>query len=144
MSVGSHLRTYLLTISDIEALVSTKIFPQRWPEGVAFPCIVYQETGGERVRSLSGSSGLAQTSFQLDCMAVAGEGGYDTAKAIADALRNCLECYQGPMGDLHVQGVFCQPDSDSIAQPTAGHEDAVQSVTVNIGLWYTEAIPANV
>ncbi len=141
MSIGAELVIYLQSKSAITDLVdATDIRPQRTTQGVPTDTdrIVYYVSGGEHVRSLTGSSGLANANIDLHCQSV----NYDRANAIAEALRNELECFQGTLGSTTVQGVFVDQVQESCSEPMPGGNDTVMhDVALPISVWYEEAIP---
>ncbi len=57
----------LSTTAAITALVSTRIFPAFIPQAAtAFPALVYEKTGGSRINSLSGYTGLQNPIIEIN------------------------------------------------------------------------------
>ncbi len=140
MSIRADLLTYLATKTSVTTLVSARIYSQQAPEGASLPRVVFTELGGERTGSLSGANEQIKTSFALECQATSGAG----SVAVADALANVLDYFQGTMGSSTVQGVFVTNAGDSIEPPTAANEEAIHSTTLNIDVWYEKAVPSYV
>jgi hypothetical protein len=138
MSIRADLRTYLLTKASVTALIGTRIYPQEAKQGVAYPRIIYRETGGDRTNSLSGANEQVKTSFELTCQSEDG----DEAKAIADALENVLDCFQGTMNGTTVQGMFTTNSGDILDEPVAGNEKSIKESIVNVDLWFEKAVPS--
>ncbi len=60
----------LSTTAAITALVSTRIFPAFIPQAAtAFPALVYEKTGGSRINSLSGYTGLQNPIIEINIYA---------------------------------------------------------------------------
>lgn len=137
MSIRADLRSYLLSKSSITTLVGSRIYPQEAPQGAVYPRIIYQETGGERDRTLDGANRLTKTSFDLTAQSQDG----DNAKAISDALANVLDVYQGQMARTTVQGVFVTANSDNLIPPDGADEKSVKESSISIDLWYESAVP---
>ncbi len=140
MSIGTDLRTYLLTKTSITNLVASRIYPLEVPEGAAYPRIVYTENGGQRTGSFDGANPQVNTSFSLLCQSISG----DNVRAIRDALENVLDYFSGTMDSTTVQGVFVTRDPDGLIPPVAANEDSVKEATVNIDLWYESPVPTYV
>lgn len=140
MNITAELRTYLLTKSSITDRINQRIFPGTKPQGETRDCIIVQELGGERTRSMNGANEQTQTSFNLECHSQS----YDRAREIAEALANVLECFSGTMGEATVQGVFCDPPNDGYLPPDAAGETLVHTISVPITLWYEAEVPSYV
>ncbi len=139
MSIGTDLRTYLLTKTSVTALIGTAIYPGEAKEGYAFPRVLYIENGGQRTNSFDGASEQVQTSFTLLCQSEDS----DEAKSIRDALENVLDCFNNSTMDATtVQGVFSVRNPDGIIPPTAGNENSVYESSITIDLWYESTVPS--
>jgi hypothetical protein len=86
---GSILRVYPL------------IIPQKQPAKDQMPCIVYTISGEQRQKNYCGTSPLVQLMFSLDYYATTAL----KARELANAVRNVLVDYRGPMGEFLVSDV---------------------------------------
>jgi hypothetical protein len=145
MSLGGALRTYLLTKTSVTNLVASRIYPQVVPQkkeasDVAYPAIAYTRLGGDRTRSLGGANGQVMSSVQFSCFSY----DYDTSEAVAEALRNVLECFQGTFDTTTVQGVFVEPPNDLDIPNQAADGLTIHQVMVSADIWFEEAVPTYV
>lgn len=91
------LKSYLAGYSGLSALISTRVYHMRIPQGATLPCLTYQRvsTPREITHDISGSSGaLAHPRFQFDAWAAT----YASAKAITDQVRAALHGKKGSIG----------------------------------------------
>lgn len=100
------LRAFLLADASIAAVVGTRIYPIKIPQGVAAASLVYTKVSARPDHHMSGASGLARPRLQLDAWAPTA----DAALWLADLVRERLDGYSGTMGSggaaVTVQGVF--------------------------------------
>ncbi len=68
--IENEVYKVLSTTVAITALVSTRIFPAFTPQAAnAFPVLVYEKTGGSRINSLSGYTGLQNPIIEINIYA---------------------------------------------------------------------------
>lgn len=104
----------LQNTAGITALVSTRTYNTRIPEGATLPCITIQRISTPRVHThdSSGLTGTAHPRFQVDAWATT----QASAKAINDAIIAVLNGFRGTFGTgastVTVQGALV--DSEDI------------------------------
>ena len=86
MTMESDLRTFVIADGDVAALVGTRMFPQRIPQGQAMPAIRYNHIATTSDIHLGGVMGAARTTMQIDCYAETYEGSTDLAEKVRVAL----------------------------------------------------------
>ncbi len=117
------LKAFLLADSAIGGIVDatmslqsggSRIFPNRLPQGIVKPSIVYTLISDAGDYHMQGASGLAHPRYQIDAWAQT----VDLAASLALAIKNAIDGYRGTMGSgdalVNVQGVF---------RDSAGRED---------------------
>lgn len=97
--VGTNLYTFLSAQASITALVSTRIYPVKLPQGVTFPCLSYQLISEPRDYTLDKVS-VPNATVQFDCWGKT----YLEANQLGDALVNVLDAYTGVVGSLTFLG----------------------------------------
>lgn len=115
-NVRAALRQYLLADAPIAAIVGTRVYPSRMPQGEVRTSIVYTRVSEVGDHHLSGPSGLTRTRVQIDSWAQT----IDAAVALADAVKECLDGFRGsvqwdensPGNAVTVQGVFFDGSRD--------------------------------
>jgi hypothetical protein len=135
MSFESGLYTLLTSDATIGPIVGTRVYPILMGEGSALPAIVYTLTSGDCLSTLDGPAGLFQGHLEISCHAggPAAQGFID-ACALAKAVKELLDCYQGTLTDgTVVQGMFCIDVRD-------GFDDALRTHhrDVDFSFWLTE------
>lgn len=100
------LRAYLLADSGVAAVVATRIYPIKIPQGVNQSSIVYSRISGRGDYHMGGPSGLAMPHYQIDAWAPKA----DDATALANLIKDRIDGFRGVMGTgpaaVTVQGVF--------------------------------------
>ena len=66
-AVCSGLRTYLLTISGVTDLVSTRIRPDALAQNETFPAVVLSETRSDHMHTISASAGGVEALVEVAC-----------------------------------------------------------------------------
>lgn len=99
MSIETDLYTALSGAAGVTSLVSTRIYPNRRPEGATKPAIEYSTIIGTRDSTLSGSGDPDHKMIQISCHADT----YASAKSVAQAVYAALEGngYQESEVDLY-------------------------------------------
>lgn len=91
------LVSYLSTYAGLVALISTRVYPVRIPQGATLPCLTFQRISTPRIltHQTSGATGdLAHPRFQFDAWATTQK----AAKAITDQVRAALNGKTGAIG----------------------------------------------
>jgi hypothetical protein len=97
------LRTFLLEFSTLAAEIGgERIHAVVLPQGVTAPSIVYNRISGLGDHSIQAPTGLAQVRMQIDAYAQT----QGQADELSRLIKERLDGYSGPMGDVTVQGVF--------------------------------------
>lgn len=100
------LRAFLLADAGIAAVVGTRVYPIKIPQGVNAASIVYTRISGAGDYHMAGPSGLAMPRYQLDSWAPTA----DAATALANLIKDRISGFRGVMGTgpiaVTVQGAF--------------------------------------
>lgn len=118
------LRTYLLTLSGVTTLVSTRIYGLRLPQSPTYPAVRFQEVGKRQDYTHDGDSGLSWVRMQIDSVAreVSGTDPFETVKTLARAIKGSgttpgLSGFRGTWGTVPntvtVSGVFLISEFDT-------------------------------
>jgi uncharacterized protein DUF3168 len=98
--------------AELAALVGDRVYPEVAPPNCGVPFITYQRLNGDRTRSLSGPSGLAESTIQIDAYALT----YATAHLVGDLIRKTLDGYRGVVpgvpGDTRIGSAVLKDDRD--------------------------------
>lgn len=110
------LRAFLLADASIAAVVGTRVYPLRMPQGERGASLVYSRVSGLGDHHMEGASGLTRPRFQIDAWATSA----DAATELADLVKARLDGYRGPMTTndspaqtVTVQGVFFESEREN-------------------------------
>jgi len=92
----------------VSALISSRVYPLILPQNSILPAVTYTRVSGERVRSLSGPSGLALPRFQIDSWAES----FSVVKDLAGKIRKSLDGFRGNVSGVEIKGMSIESDSD--------------------------------
>jgi hypothetical protein len=96
------LRAFLLANGPVAALVVTRIYPVKLPQGVDGASLVLNEISGQGDHHNEGASGLVTARMQIGAWATTADG----AHALFLTVKEAIDGYRGAMGGVDVQGVF--------------------------------------
>lgn len=88
MSIETAVRRRLSDDVAVTALVSTRISPEWRREGTALPAIVYSIDSRAPVRTLTGTTSLAEFLVAVDCIATTLSGARALAAVVSDVLND--------------------------------------------------------
>ena len=93
----------------LAAQIGQRVYPTgQLPQNATLPYVSYQRYATTRIRHQGGRSGIAQASFQFDCIAET----HLAAVQVADALFDALDEFKGAIGDGTVSVVHCVADDE--------------------------------
>lgn len=127
------LRAFLLADDAIAAIVATRVYPIKIPQGVKATSIVYSRISEQTDHHMAGPSGLVQDRIQVAVWATSG----DAASALALLVKARLDGFRGQMGAgsvfVPVQGVFSESARDEYDSGAELH-----GVTRDYFIWFAE------
>lgn len=126
------LYTYLTTFAGLTALISTRVYAFRIPQGGTLPCVTYQRISTPRELSHDSAgigNELAHPRFQFDAWATT----YASAKAISDQLRSALNGHKSTTGSVTVNGILVQDERTSFEPETS-----LFRVSCDYVIWHTD------
>lgn len=130
------IRTYLLTVSDITDLVSTRIYTDVLPQNTTLPAITYEKISTRHDHELSNFAGLAHTRIQFSCFAATRL----IANQVAEAIRaSGLITQKGTLSSVDIRGVRVDDGQRNyVDSPTDGSDDFRYVTTIDFIFDYTE------
>lgn len=107
------LVAFILADSGILAIVGSRVYPLKIPQGIDQTSIVYTRVSGISGHHMGGRDGLARARIQLDCWSKSA----DASSSLANLVKDRLDGYCGVMGTgpaaLDVQGIFFSDERES-------------------------------
>lgn len=130
--IEEGLYSYLTTYAGLTALISTRVYAFRIPQGGTLPCLTFQRISTQRTHShdTSGTGNdLARPRFQFDAWATT----YASAKAINDQLRAALNGRKGTTGTVEVLGALVEDE-----QPTFDPDANLYRCRSDYFVWHND------
>ncbi len=121
------LRAFLISEPAIAARVDTRVYPLMLPQRPRLPAITTTRVSAGGSHTTERRSDIDGPRIQIDSWAET----YDEAFALADAIRDRLDGYRGPAGDVTIAGAFLADRRDF-------HEDAPECwrVSQDYFVWF--------
>ena len=95
MEIDEALKAYLASYTGLTALTSTRIFPDKLPDGVTYPAVVYEFISEETTDTfIQPTTELTADTFQISVWATSRKAADAAARQVKKALKN----YSGIMG----------------------------------------------
>jgi len=91
MSLEKAVRSILIADGTVTGLVSSRVFPQRRPQGTAVPAIVYQNIFEETNEALATQGGIRRTRLSVEVF----DKTYGDTKTLRNAVESALINYTG-------------------------------------------------
>lgn len=123
--------------ASLTALVGNRIFPVMALQGVRRPFVTYRRDDTSRELSDDGYSGPSLATLQVNAVAL----DYQTAKQVADAIRDRLDGFSGSLGGTTVLLVTLDKDQDVLEPFGEGAEDWQYRVMMRCQITWGETIP---
>ena len=137
-TLNANLRTFLLSIPELTAIVDTRIYEQHVPvrdecSGMPdLPFLWFGVAGAEHLNTLDDVPGELpfRVDFDVECCSE----DVGQAVAIADIVRGHANSYAGAFGDQVVQVVLVSDQSDTYVtrNPAADLGIAIAALSINI------------
>ena len=96
--------------TDVDGLVSTRIYPNEVPQGAAMPAISYEQASGDREHTMDGPVGMVDASFVLNCWSET----YAGSRTLSGYVRIALDGYSGTVGSQYFWVIFLENESDNL------------------------------
>ena len=138
MAILSDLYSYLIGESTVTDLVSTRIRPNRLPQGLTFPAVTYHRVSTPHDHNLDGGSGWVRIRLQVDVW----DNTYKGVEDVAEALRGVLQGYQGSMGSTYINGILLDNEVDMSEAPKDGSDKWVHHRAMDFIILARESIPS--
>lgn len=109
--IGDWLYATLNAHAGTAALVATRIFPVKRPQGAQLPAITYQQVSGPRPHAFGADPGITQPGIQITCWGRS----YSEARALGKQVKAALDRKTGTLAGVTVHGCFREGDIDAYA-----------------------------
>lgn len=127
--MNEALTSHLLAFAALSALVGSRVYPVRRPQGDPLPAVVIHTIDGLPDYTSQGPSGLLSSRIQFDCWGKT----YASAKSVARAVAQRLSGFKGTVSGVVFQGGFLEGERDSYEEGT-GKSDLFR-VSLDFIIW---------
>lgn len=103
----------LTSQTAVSQYIGTRVYPLLAPQGTPLPLIVYQRTGVERERSLTGNVGNPVVTLQLTTYGTS----YFSVKQIARSVRLAVDNWTGTTAGVTIQRTTLVTEADGVDMP---------------------------
>lgn len=137
--IGKAIHARLKAHTGTAALVESRIYPLRLPQGPTYPAIRYQVISTPRTHLMGDTADAsiqAHARVQVDCY----DETYAGVRALAEQVRLALSRWSGTAGGVTVEVVFLDDERD-LDEPTLVHggEQGVFHVMMDLVAHYQDA-----
>ena len=118
MSLEKGIRAILIAESDVTDIVSTRIYPQRRPQGTILPALTYRTVFQEITEALAEQTGLRRSRVSIDCA----DSTYGGNKTLRDAVTSALIDYNDTISNEIIDSIRLEAavDIDEDLEPASG------------------------
>lgn len=131
---------------DLAAIVESRIYKERVPQLGTKPAIRLRRLGSNPVYSLANELGVMQAAYEITAL-VKGESGQVIVSQMADAIRNLLSGFCGPLGvapnEVEVQGCIVAADHSFYDPPKDATDAGTFSHVFDTRFIYNQAVPTH-
>lgn len=134
MTIDQALYEEVSDDAGITAIVGTKVYPGIPPQTAKAPFISFREIAFQRSETLTGVTNLHNARAQIDCWGSTAE----EMRSVSEALREALDGFSGPMGDIALNVRRCAYDgaNDDPEKPPDGGDLDIHRKRVDFDIWY--------
>lgn len=133
--ICTALRTVLTGAAGVTAIVDNRIYPDRRPQDVVYPCITYSLYRDTSEHHMGGLSGLAEAAIEYECWATTRL----ASRALYEQVRLALSRYKGVANSVDVRQVIPLGGDSYDVAPVDGSDDALYVSSRDFAAWYREA-----
>lgn len=139
MTIERAIASYLRGKPSITGLVGDDIYPEVAPDKAPYPFITYTIISESHDHAMSGATGLAQVTVQLDVWTST----FADRVSVSEAIRNALDGFRGSMGaeNLEVRNCFFSSRSTSTERELEGKGQPIHRATLDFSIWHVESVP---
>lgn len=106
---------------NIVGLISTRAFPNRLPERLTFPCVIFKRLAGSPVRTLDGKSSVRWATFQVESWS---DSSQQEARQL-DGYVQAIECGAVSVGGWWIQKLTVNQGTDQDNPQIPIHADDI-------------------
>ena len=137
--IETDIRTFLLADTDIAAVVSTRVFGGKVPQGTTGAVIVLRNISGNRHYHLTNEATARESLVQIDCY----QSSMTLADALAELVRNRLSGYRGAAGSTTVQAATIISERAFREEPQNASDRWIYRSSADYSIIYSTTAPTH-
>lgn len=137
-SAKHEVMGYLLRRSPIASLVGGRIFPGASPQVTEYPRVEVELEGREQSHHLAAAAAAVEAGFEINIY----DESEDRVSVVARLVREAMNGEPGNFGELVVDHVRLDGETESVLAPNDGSDDPVYNVAQDWTVWYRENAPS--
>ena len=130
--IEKAIRSVLVADTDVNDLVSGRIYPYMRQQGQDFPAIVYTLDSTEPAHGLGGSLSLTRANLAIEQWAET----YNEAKQLAEKVKNALDNYSGTSESVAIKSCYHDNDSGNVDISPIGLDRGMSPIDSDYVIWY--------
>lgn len=141
MGIKAAIKSYLGGLAPLTALVGTRIYPRKKPQGAIYPQITYWRVSEPKRYSLDAAAGTVTARYQFTVWAKKETGTEAQAEAVLEKLAGpggALDGTTGTWGSTRVQCCRIPDQEDGLEPPIYGDDGGIYWVSVDALITYDE------
>jgi len=131
----SGLVSLLANESTVSAIVSSRIYISKSPQGAMLPHIVITQMGSDEMGAIDGTPGLRSVDFDIDCKSDRSV----EAESLGNIVRVFIDDATGSAGSQTVEAVLLNNESTDYEAPTDASDKGVHTTLLDVTIQYTPA-----
>lgn len=131
--ITTAVRTRLLALTDLTAVVGTKIYFDNLPEGIALPAIVIYLAADTLIRDLANPNDLRRAVLSIEVYATS----HTDVETAGAAIVAGLEKQSGTWGSVTVRESLVDGVTDTTESPNDGSETFRRVRIISVIVWHT-------
>ena len=132
MSLEKAVRAILIADGTTNGLVSSRIYPQRRPQGTALPAIIYSNIFDHETESIQTQSGLRRARMSVELLSST----YGGVKTLRDAVESALINYTGTISGATIKSSRLESSVDIDEDLNPASEFGTYRVIMDFIIWY--------
>ena len=132
MSLEKAVRAILIADGTTTGLVSSRIYPQRRPQGTSLPAIVYTNVFSHENEALATQSGIRRARLSVEVLS----GTYGGNKTLRDAVEAALINYTGTESGATIKSLRLESSVDIDEELNPASELGTFRTIMDFIIWY--------
>ena len=133
--IEQAIYSILTNDATVSGLVSSRVYPNKVPQGVSLPAVTYQQISGRREHTMAESIGMVESRFQINCW----DDSYSGTRTLSNAVRNVLDSItSGTYSSTFIYTAFLDNEGDMPEVAEGADQLTVYGKRLDFIIWFKE------